>query len=888
MTSDHFKADIFDGFDGVLMGDIHRRQTVQQRNKKSRKPIVTYAGSLCQQSHGEYLENHGYLLWDMKRLTFTEHNIHNDWGYLTIDVQKGVIPQWVYDEVGTKLPKYPRLRVRFTETDPIQIKDVSAELQRMFKVSEITISKQDTLSSLKTRNRNVKNLSGNIRETDVQNQLIKDYLERQFLLDNKTLEKVVEINTEYNSKIQHEEIDNVLWIPKRFEFSNMFSYGEDNKIDFENAKGIIGLFAPNTSGKSSLFDALSFCIFDKCSRAFRANHIMNNKRDNFRCHFHFQIDNIDYFIERNAYINRSGKVKVDVEFWREIDGVKESLNGDERKDTNGLIRKYMGTYEDFVMTSLSLQGNNALFIDKSQSERKDILAQYMGLNVFDKLFEVVSDENRESMALLKSFKREDYGQKIIELDSVIQKEESDFETLKLERDSFEFDKSAMDKQLIVLESQIKDTVESIDLSDTEQRLAKSKDEVSSIDERLTKMSDQLVQIEEVVSRLKTKNSQPSPYTKTIEEAHSHYTELMKDHDRKQREIELYKSKLDAQKEKLVHLSKHEYDPNCKFCVNNVFVKDAIQTKQVVEEMETELNRLQQEASNVLNDTYQYPDIETVYKEHSTTQKELSNAVTLQSRIRAEISSAELKRKTTEEEIEKLEARISEYHKNREQIERNLSIRKEIVDTKRIYTSVKSRLKSMEDRILKSNGALSKYKTEKAGHQATIDRVKGLEEQNKLFEYYLDAVKRDGISYELISKALPAIEGEINNILGQIVDFQITLHMDGKNVNAYLVYGDDRFWPLEMCSGMEKFISGLAIRVALINICNLPRPNFLVIDEGFGAIDQENLQSLMMAFAYLKTQFEFVVVISHIDSMRDYVDTHIEVEKKDGFSKVRFV
>ena len=131
-----------------------------------------------------------------------------------------------------------------------------------------------------------------------------------------------------------------------------------------------------------------------------------------------------------------------------------------------------------------------------------------------------------------------------------------------------------------------------------------------------------------------------------------------------------------------------------------------------------------------------------------------------------------------------------------------------------------------------------------------------------------------------------IEGEVNNILAQIVEFGMQLEIDGKNINAYLVYGDQR-WSLEMCSGMERFISGLAIRVALINVCNLPRPNFLVIDEGFGTLDSENLQSLFMLFTYLKTQFDFVIVISHIDSMRDVVDNLIEIKKVEGFSHVKF-
>ena len=163
------------------------------------------------------------ILWDVERETFTEHNHHNDFGYLTIDVVKGQIPKWVYDEIDDKLPKYPRLRVRFTETDSADIKLVSAKLQKMFKVTEKTVSRQDTLASLKTKNRNAKNLAGNVRDVNIQNQLIKEYLERQYVLDDSTIEKIIEINNQTNAKVVHDEADNILWIPKLFEFDNMFS-----------------------------------------------------------------------------------------------------------------------------------------------------------------------------------------------------------------------------------------------------------------------------------------------------------------------------------------------------------------------------------------------------------------------------------------------------------------------------------------------------------------------------------------------------------------------------------------------------------------------------------------------------------------------------------------
>ena len=91
----------------------------------------------------------------------------------------------------------------------------------------------------------------------------------------------------------------------------------------------------------------------------------------------------------------------------------------------------------------------------------------------------------------------------------------------------------------------------------------------------------------------------------------------------------------------------------------------------------------------------------------------------------------------------------------------------------------------------------------------------------------------------------------------------------------------------MTSGMEKFVSSLAIRTSLIGISNLPRPNFLAIDEGFGNLDSDNLNSMFMLFDYLKSTFDFILIISHLDSMRDIMDTLININKVNSFSKVTY-
>jgi DNA repair exonuclease SbcCD ATPase subunit len=139
----------------------------------------------------------------------------------------------------------------------------------------------------------------------------------------------------------------------------------------------------------------------------------------------------------------------------------------------------------------------------------------------------------------------------------------------------------------------------------------------------------------------------------------------------------------------------------------------------------------------------------------------------------------------------------------------------------------------------------------------------------------------------MERILPVIESEVNNILSQMVDFGIILGVDVEDKDIYgkIVYSEDEVWPIELISGMERFIVNVAIRVALIGVSSLPRPNFLVIDEGFGSLDSENVNNLYQLFDYLKTQFDFILIVSHLDYIKDMVDSSIEITKEKGFSKV---
>ena len=162
----------------------------------------------------------------------------------------------------------------------------------------------------------------------------------------------------------------------------------------------------------------------------------------------------------------------------------------------------------------------------------------------------------------------------------------------------------------------------------------------------------------------------------------------------------------------------------------------------------------------------------------------------------------------------------------------------------------------------------------------------LSDKQLAYDYYQKAVGRDGIPYILISKAIPFIQNYVNNILAQVVDFTVDIDTDGKNINVFIAY-DNNKWPLELASGMERFMSALAIRIALIKITNLPKPDFIAIDEGLGVLDSSNLNSMHMFFTYLKDMFKFSLVISHIDVVRDMMDTMLTIDRKNDFSYINY-
>ncbi len=402
-----------------MLGDIHKHQVLQRRNKTWNQPIVVYASSLIQQNHGETLNGHGYVVWNVPKKTFEFVELDNDTGYVTFDIDPQDLNKF---SVPDDLPKNLRLRI-FSSVENTKLKKIISVIKKKYKIIDVSVNPSRTNPNISSSNIKMFDI-GDLTDINFQNSLIEEWVTSNYpTVSDELINQCYKINKKMNGLISHsDQSRNIHWKPLTFSYSNLFSYGEDNFIDFTNMSGTYGIFAPNASGKSSSMEALIFALFDKTPRAYRGDHIMNIRKKTFECELKFEVNGTTYVINRKGKKNKKGAVRVDVKFWKENDDGKETiLNGEDRFSTNANIRAIVGTYEDFILTTLSGQTGNSLFIDKSNSERKVLLNQFMGLIIFELLERVANEESKQLQGVLKKFSREDFTDQLVNLQNDIEK-----------------------------------------------------------------------------------------------------------------------------------------------------------------------------------------------------------------------------------------------------------------------------------------------------------------------------------------------------------------------------------------------------------------------------------------------------------------------------------
>ena len=153
------------------------------------------------------------------------------------------------------VPRFGNLKIKHRNTPVEQLRLIELDLRK--KYSEIKAIQFEKMDSIENRlNESSTKISiEDIHDLKVQNGLIEKVAKLDNpAIDDKTLQRLFDINEFTNSSVgmKNELPRNVDWKLKYIEFDNMFSYGKKNKIDFTKLDGVVGVVAPNHSGKSHL------------------------------------------------------------------------------------------------------------------------------------------------------------------------------------------------------------------------------------------------------------------------------------------------------------------------------------------------------------------------------------------------------------------------------------------------------------------------------------------------------------------------------------------------------------------------------------------------------------------------------------------------------------
>jgi DNA repair exonuclease SbcCD ATPase subunit len=165
------------------------------------------------------------------------------------------------------------------------------------------------------------------------------------------------------------------------------------------------------------------------------------------------------------------------------------------------------------------------------------------------------------------------------------------------------------------------------------------------------------------------------------------------------------------------------------------------------------------------------------------------------------------------------------------------------------------------------------------HKEHMDRL-------EFMNLYFSAINcKTGIPSYILKNTCSTVERACNEILGKIADFTIQIIFD-KDIKIYTVENDISI-PAQMGSGMQKFVLDLIFRITLTEISSISCPKTLFVDEGFGSLDKENFIGIANILQKLKSNFDSLIIISHITELNSYVDKTIKIVKNGHLSNVQF-
>lgn len=612
----------------------------------------------------------------------------------------------------------------------------------------------------------------------------------------------------------------------------------------------------NGSGKSSIFEAITFAMFGKITKDVNLPNIVNEQTGkNCKVELYFNVNGSDYIIQRF----RGHEKQYDrVYFYKDkID--KESLISKANiSDTQEEIEKLIKfNYKSFVNAVMMSQENISGFLqsDVSSSKRKEIIENILQLNNITK-YHFIAQQKRKIAS--KEFEFLDREKSNVE-NLIETSKESIHEYLK----SCEKQKKENQQEIEKLESRLYE-IENTDIEKEKEKIDEAERLTNLIEQKMTDYQHLKDNIGMIRNELETTQSTQDEYKSFIKS-------YAKENKKLNNEVETSESKLDRLQNEVQQAK--ESPETCPVCKGEINVHDhRYWIQQREEEIETLSSDIYYKKEKIEENNEKIQDWMAKAKELEKKKKEISASIQEKNeqahQLKEEYASITIPSTMSESEIQEL------YNK-KSNIEATLSEKRSKVFIDTTY------LESLKDQA-------KKYKKQ----------LREVEEKRKAMEYKAIVLRWWENAFSSKKKSMKT--WCINNIIGyfntrikyyidRFFDGDIELTLDNDLNETIMSLGHERTFG--QFSGGEKRRFNLAVLFALNSLIKAnvsTKLNIMFLDEVLSShLDEKGISTVLELLEEMKDKDNSIYVIDHKDNFKDYPSfKNINVVKDtDGFSSI---
>lgn len=829
----------------VLLGDIHKRNVLHEN------PPIVMVGSTIQQHIRERIKGHGYCLWNTDDWTYEFKDLYNEHIFIILDVLDGVL---IEDDKLTK-DRILNIRLDIYNTSVHDINLIKDKLHKDYQIETLVENKVNIINS------NVVINGTNTLSEESQIQMIKDYM---IHYKEEDINNVVDMYKQLSSKLNIKSFTSSKIKLKKLEFHNLFIFGSKPVIiDFSQFdKSIVSITGVNGSGKTSIMSGLSYALFADSDKSSKPADVMNTSFDDYKTNVEFFIDNEEYRITREGERGYKGMVKEFVNF----DNITKdiSLNGVDRRETNKIIKEYIGDFDLFDLTTISTQNSNNKFINKSSKNMREVLSKILGFDVFEPL-------EKESYNLQKRSK-DIYNLKLSELSNIKIKEITKELGLRnkltkgLDKDIKNINEIITNQRIErdkLLTKTLNIKTYSEDYQDNLYRnISSYKKTIKNLESKL------IINDTEIDNLLIRKNDLLDFY-----EDYDHSLNLIY---KVEIDIEEYNKKIKHQKQLMKSIKsnfdtlKKNYDPEC-VCSNR---------KGIVEDIKKATDNYNEEAeigkslTNELNKSIEiFNNNRKIIEDNKTIKGVNIDIETLTSNNDKDT----LKLEKTRTLLNNSETNLKDYINNKINIDKEKENKEDI---SKIDNEIKLSLDTqaaINSKIYNNNSSIISYNNTIERHDNLKLDLTKYSKDLKIYTDLRNVVSKDGLGLYMIKHKIKDLTEKINEIINHITtDFTIDILVDD-NIDILKVdkYGIKS--SMMLASTSQQFITSLGLRIVLSEFGYIPTYSTLLIDEGFSSLDEHSRYKVEEFMKILLKNYDNLLFISHDVELSNFADFNINTK-----------